>query len=52
MDSTLDTKEELICKIRNLSESDTRILSVFMSGMEAERTVLEREKSHLKESCG
>lgn len=44
MDTMLDKKEELICKIKNLSDSDLRMVKVFMAGMEAERTVKESEK--------
>ena len=41
MNTKLDKKEELICKIKKLSASDIRMLKVFMAGMEAERTVKE-----------
>ena len=44
MNTKLDKKDELICKIKKLSTSDIRMLKVFMAGMEAERTVKECEK--------
>lgn len=52
MDTKLDKKEELICKIKKLSASDIRMLKVFMAGMEAERTVKECEKCSLSEQYG
>ena len=52
MDTKLDKKEELICKIKKLSDSDIRVLKVFIAGMEAERTVKECEKSNLSQQYG
>lgn len=52
MDTKLDKKEELICKIKKMSASDIRMLKVFMAGMEAERTINECKKSSLSEQYG
>ena len=52
MDTKLDKKDELICKIKKLSASDIRMLKVFLAGMEAERTVKEYEKCSLSEQYG
>ena len=52
MDTKLDKKEELICKIKKLSDSDIRVLKVFIAGMEAERIVKECEKSNLSQQYG
>lgn len=52
MDTKLEKKEELNCKIDKLSASDIRMLKVFMEGMEAERKVKESEKCSLSEHYG
>lgn len=38
MNTKLDKKEELICKIIKMPASDIRMVRVFIAGMEAERT--------------
>ncbi len=52
METKLDKKEELICKVKKLSDSDVRILKVFIAGMEAERTIKECEKCNLSQQFG
>ena len=43
MDTKLDKKEELICKIKRLSASDIRMLKSFLAGMEAEHIIEKNE---------
>ena len=47
MNTPLDKKEELICKIKLLSASDVNMLKIFMAGMEAERIVKESNEKKI-----
>jgi len=44
MSTELDKKEDLICKIKELSATDVQLVKVFIAGMDAERSVRECDR--------
>lgn len=48
MNTKLDKRQELIGKIKKMSNQDFKNITIFISGMEAERLLKEKEEKELQ----